>query len=136
MKLLAGLLLLTLSFTSCDKLYPGNCGEEKSSLTGKWKYVEQFTSNGGPGTWHAAQPEGQKIEFKRDGGFKGSGSFHKEATRYELLGTDRVKVSPASNEVGYVIMGYTLSNSNNELQLFPLEPSRCIEGCASKFLRD
>jgi hypothetical protein len=136
MKLLAGALLLTLSFTACEKMHPGMCGDEKSQLTGKWKYVEQYTSNGGPGTWNTVAPAGQTIEFKKDGNFSASGSFQKEARRYELLDHDRVKISPAPNETGFVIMAYTFSNSNNELQLSPLEPSKCIEGCASKFVRN
>ena len=137
MKLLSGFLLLTIGLiVSCDKLYPGGCGDEKSPLAGKWKYVEQYTSNGGPGTWKRVTPAGQTIEFKKDGGFYASGSFQKEASRYQILDKNRVKISPATNEAGYVVMGYTLSHSNNELQLVPLEPGMCIEGCASKFLRN
>jgi len=136
MKRLAGVLLLISGLMACDKLHPGKCGDEKSPLTGKWKYVEEFISTGGAGTWNAVVPGGQTIEFKKDGGFSGSASFQKEGTRYELLDKDRVKISPAPNEVGYVIMGYTLSDANNQLHLIPLEPSRCIEGCSSKFIRD
>ena len=137
MKLLAGALLMTLTvslFTSCEKLLP-YCGEEETPLTGKWKYVEEYKSNGGAGSWSTVSPGDQTIEFKKDGAFAASGSFQKEARRYEILNNDRVKISPAPNESGYVILSYTFSNSDNELQLSPLEPSRCIEGCASKFLR-
>ena len=133
MKLLAGLLLIALTFTGCEKMYPGGCVDEKTPLTGKWSYVEQFTSDGGPGKWSPV-PGGQAIEFRRDGGFVGTGNFYREAKRYEMLGLDRVKVYPASTASGYVILNYNLSGSNNALQLSPVEPM-CIEGCASKFVR-
>ena len=139
MKLLAGFLLMTLCFTtfsSCEKLLSESCMEEESPLTGKWQFVEQYVSIGGTGNWNAVVPGGQTIEFKKDGKFTASAGFQKEANRYEVLDNNRIKISPVPGESGSVILFYTFSNSQNELQLSPLEPSRCIEGCASKFLRN
>jgi hypothetical protein len=130
-------LLVTMTFMAmfgCHK--DKNSGDAAArQIIGEWNYVEQYVSNGGPGVWNKVQPEGLTMEFKAGGQFTSSLEFLKGANRYEIIDSVQLKISPVANSLGHVVMNYTFLNKNNELQLSPLLPARCIEGCASKFTR-
>ena len=136
MKSLLVCLLLVLTIAACNKDKTEKYSENDKNLIGKWKYIEQYMSPGGPGTWKAAEPAGQIIEFKKTREFIGSDKYLKEAYRFKFVDSARIKIYPVSNDSGFMIMGYTLSNENRELQLHPLAPYICIEGCSSKFVRE
>lgn len=123
--------ILVLLFAACSGSKSLNDGG--NTLTGTWLYTEQYTSIGGPGNWSPAQPSGQKITFQTDGNFVSTGEILKGSSRFEILDSLRIKLTPAPNEKGFVVLGYVLDSSGRYLELYPLEPTRCIEGCMSKF---
>jgi hypothetical protein len=123
------------SMFGCHKDKTGNRFPEEKHVIGAWSYVEQYVSNGGPGVWNKVQPGGETIEFRADGSFRSSVEFLKGANRYEIIDSVQLKIAPIANSLGHVVMNFTFLNNNNELQLSPLLPARCIEGCASKFTR-
>ena len=65
MKSLLACLLLVLTIAACNKDKIGRYSDSDKNLIGKWKYIEQYISPGGPGTWRPAEPAGQIIEFKK-----------------------------------------------------------------------
>jgi hypothetical protein len=136
MKFLSACLLLAISFSACNKTNCRTHGDDSEQLIGKWKYTEQYSSAGGPGVWKPVVPANHTIVFEKSGAFKGAANFLQAGNQFTILDSMRVKITPAENASGYVIMQYQLSQANDELQLFPLEPARCIEGCSSKFVRD
>ena len=105
-----------------------------NDILGKWIWVENFYSIGGPGQWHPVTPASQTIEFKPDGSFVAPNAFLSSATRYELVDSITIKFQPASTPSGYILMQYKIDVGGSELYLQPVDP-RCIEGCNNKFRR-
>ena len=122
-------------FSACHKEDDPNDPGNKT-LVGKWKYVEQYSCTGAAGSWNPALPAGQIIQFKGDSSFVPAAEFLLSANRYRILDSTRIELSPVVSTSGYVIMSYRLSDNSKELILSPLFPSICIEGCASKFIRE
>lgn len=78
-------LMLVLTIAACNKDNDRKNSDNDKHLIGKWKYTEQYMSPGGPGTWKAAEPAGQMIEFKKSREFIGSDKYLKEARRFEFV---------------------------------------------------
>ena len=128
-------LVAVITLMACSKTDDSKSAESDKKLIGTWTYTEQYMSTGGPGTWSPAIPAGQNITFHKNGKFSASENFLQGAKRFEFVDSMQVKISPVEGPSGYVVMGYELSEGDNVLQLYPLEPARCIEGCSSKFVR-
>jgi hypothetical protein len=106
----------------------------ENSIVGKWTWMENFYSTGGPGQWHPVTPANQTIEFKSDGSFVSANSFLNGVTRYDLLDSVTIIFRPASAPSGYILMQYQINSYGRELYLQPADP-RCVEGCSNKFRR-
>jgi len=124
--------VLMVFYFGCGKRAVNEPGED--SIVGKWTWVENFYSVGGPGQWHQVTPASQTIEFKSDGSFVPSNSFLNSANRYEFVDSITIKFQPASTPLGYILMRYKIDVGGSELFLQPVDP-RCIEGCNNKFRR-
>jgi hypothetical protein len=137
MKSIIAAISLGLLCIACNKVTDrgADCDKDGQILIGKWKYTEQYSSNGGPGVWQPAKPAGQTIEFETNGEFYSAWSGLTEPDHFEILDSVKVKLYPASNSLGYVVMGYRLGENKKELTLYPILPGACIEGCSSKFVR-
>jgi hypothetical protein len=134
MKKLQLLGLVLLFFTVACKKSNEPIEPIENSLIGKWTYTEYYISSGGPGEWRPVTPK-QTIEFKPDGTFIPSESFLKDANHFEILDSVKVKFQPASTSSGFILMGYAIDTMARELQMYPVNPIMCIEGCSSKFTR-
>ena len=130
MKNLVYFLCLTFTFviTSCKK---SNVGPD-TDLIGNWKVVSNYTSSGGPGEWHDVSAD-QKIylEFKADGTLAGDNLASNYAT-YVVKDSTTLTLTKRNSSV---IQNYSYKIEGNFLTLSPSGPIFCIEGCATKYIK-
>lgn len=99
-------------------------------LVGKWKAAEYYYSIGGPGVWTAV-PEHKYLRFFSNGILQTD--YYSDCSNYVIK--DSVKVTLYNDqktkpqEFAYLIKKDTLIMN-------PSAPFICIEGCATKFVRE
>ena len=120
--------------TACNKSTVYNSKSYPDSLQGKWRYVEYYISSGGPGNWYPANPATQWIELKANGSVSSNMDPFKDADRYELPDSNKIKFIIPAKPDGYLLYQYQIDTVQAALILSPLNPM-CIEGCAIKFKR-
>lgn len=100
-------------------------------LTGKWVLVSRFISAGPPGQWYDVPANANNyVEFKADGNLTGN-QFTDYAT-YAVKDSVTVILTKSNSNV---IQNYSYKIDGNFLTLSPAGPIFCIEGCATKYIR-
>ena len=114
--------------TSCEK---GDVNPDVN-LTGRWKVVSNYTSTGGPGEWHdVSADEKIYLEFKADGTLAGDNLASNYAT-YVVKDSATLTLTKRNSSV---IQNYSYKIEGNFLTLSPSGPIFCIEGCATKYVK-
>ncbi|PJJ79874.1 hypothetical protein [Mucilaginibacter auburnensis] len=133
------LLLLTISITSCEKQ---SAGEEKMTkgvialnkqdLIGRWKVTSYFISEGGPGSWKNA-PTNQTVydEFKADGTLGGNSLANTYST-FVIKDNTTVSLKEKNSDV---VQNYSCKIEGDTMTLTPTGPNICVEGCATKYIK-
>jgi hypothetical protein len=124
-------MVILIAIGSCQK---GDVIPEVKDVTliGNWKAVSNYMSAGGPGEWHDV-PADKKLylEFKADGTLKGDDLASYYAT-YVVKDSVTVTLTKSNSNV---IQNYRYKIEGNFLTLSPAGPIFCIEGCATKYIR-
>ncbi|WP_462267255.1 lipocalin family protein [Mucilaginibacter sp.] len=114
-------------------LAAGACKKENVNsavLTGKWKLVATYSSNGAQGNWTAVadKKDYDYIQFNADSTLTGNDGFA-GFDRYRLKDSVTIAITQAGanrHEYKYELKAGTLT-------LSPSYPTFCIEGCASRY---
>ena len=118
--LLYSCMLFVLCACKKDKAYVN------STLIGKWKLTATAMSIGGPIEETPADlAKPSYIEFKSDGTVKYTPDSVNRSGHFTIDG-DKVTFTSSGNTSQYTI-------ENGELKIWPVFPTRCIEGCYSKY---
>jgi hypothetical protein len=100
-------------------------------LTGKWMLVSRFISAGPPGEWYNVPANANNyVEFKADGNL--TGNQFTEYSTYAVKDSITVTLTKSNSNV---IQNYSYKIDGNFLTLSPAGPIFCIEGCATKYIR-
>jgi len=123
-------LIALLAIGACQRV--GIVPEAKDvKLTGKWMLVSSFISAGPPGQWHDVPADANNyVEFKADGGLAGN-QLSGYAT-YTVKDSTTLTLTKSNSSV---IQNYTYKIEGNFLTLSPAGPIYCIEGCATKYIK-
>ncbi len=127
-------LVITITATSCKK---ENAGKEKNALTnndliGRWKVTSYFVSEGGPGSWKNA-PANQNLyeEFKADGNLGGN-SLANTYSKFVIKDNATLSLKEKNSDV---VQNYTYKIDGDTMTLSPTSPNICVEGCATKYIK-
>src|SRR5687768_10675929 len=112
MKSILIVLITAVTLIACNKTSDSKSAESDKKLIGTWNYTEQYMSTAGPGTWSPATPAGQTITFHKRGKFSAAGNFLHGAKQFEFVDSMQVKIWPVEGQLGYVVMGYELSEGD------------------------
>lgn len=108
------------------------CKKDSSntSLTGKWKETEYYLSIGGPGSWMPfSSNTNYYVQFNSNGSIEGN-AFSGYIS-YTIKDSKTITLYKQDN----TIENYSYSIANGILQMSPIGPIVCTEGCGSRFTK-
>jgi hypothetical protein len=130
--LMAGSLTIA---AGCKKSAKSSGDHPSTVLSGKWAYVSNGRSIGGPLIWTTVSPGGW-IFFGDDGSFQTNTADFSMYTSYSIIDSVKVQFSPSappsapSTFIG--LYYYHIDKTTGQLDLGGYG---CIEGCVDRFTR-
>ncbi len=116
---------LIILISSCKK------DSNNNNLFGKWKETEYYLSIGGPGFWTPVPPQKNSyVQFNSNGSL--SGNVFSEYVRYTIKNSSTIILYDKNN----MLENYDYTITNGILEMSPIGPDLCIEGCSIRFKRE
>jgi hypothetical protein len=124
MRLLAVIIFSIFYFSACTRPAESE-SPVKSKIVGAWQLTSYYTSIGGPGEWHDADPTNPAmIEFREDGALNYTPPSAEGGKKYQLTSDSTMLIIRTADTITY-----RYSVTEKELILHP----PCIEGCSMKY---
>jgi hypothetical protein len=121
-------IIVLLSFTSCDKEEALPFQLTAEGIVGKWE-LYQYQGNTGANDYRTEYgPTGKTITFLPDGRFTSIEFFNCNDGEFEV--EDQTLTIMVDCEERVPLLTYFMKIENKDLVLSPLAPYMCIEGCS------
>lgn len=132
MKILLNISLICLVLCSCSK--DDTSTESAATVTGKWKQIESYGSDGGSGPTWTPISNGYILKFLDDGTFTATKFADCQVGNYSISTSNQIVMMYNCETFTTNDLQQIESLSESQMILKPTD-SNCDEGCGEKFQR-